>query len=397
MIIITKEEILNKLSKENIIKANFYKSKNKAGIKKIKCRKIILKNKEVFQIEEFTEKQTFHKNLEEKVFLIELQNLFDSFKQIEIITEKKEFIFLQNKKGKFSFKEKENQKKDISSEFEHNKEKNYIIPIKNIPSFFKDLKIFTQDGKLIKTKSHKFKQINKYLEFIETILPELKILSKTKEKLQIVDFGCGKAYLSFALYYYLTEIKKIPCEIYGLDLKEEVIEFCNEISKKANFENLKFIKGDINNFEFSFQPDMIISLHACDIATDMALAKAIKIKTPIIFAVPCCQHEVNKQIRKNINKINSPMKSLCESGIIREKFSSLLTDTLRAKILEDNNYKVNIEEFIDMDHTPKNILIKAIKINEERNLKNKNLIEKEIKKMKEEFSIKLSLEKFLEE
>ncbi len=394
MKILTKEKALTICSNLDIININFYNPKNKTTKQKIKIRKVLIKNNELYQLEEFKNNQSFHKNIKKENLDKELNELFDLFKEIQVFTKTKDLNFLQNKKGIIRFSEKNNiLNKEIS--LDHDKEKNYIIPIKNIPYFFKELKIFTQEGKLIKSKSNKFKQINKYLEFIETVLPELQNLAKRKGKIQIVDFGCGKAYLSFALYYYLNEMKKIPTEIYGLDLKESVIEFCNNLSKNCKFQKLKFIHGDINNFNFDFNPDMIITLHACDIATDMALAKAIKIETPIIFAVPCCQHEVNKQIKNNIKSISKPMKTLCEYGIINEKLSALLTDTLRAKILEKNSYKVNIEEFIDLEHTPKNILIKAVKDSKNKSKDDVIEIQKEIDQVKDNFKLALSLEKFL--
>ncbi|WP_252722830.1 class I SAM-dependent methyltransferase [Treponema pedis] len=234
------------------------------------------------------------------------------------------------------------------------------------------------------------------MEFIESIEPILlKIISKKKE-LNIIDFGCGKAYLSFALYYYLNEIKHIPSQIYGLDLKKDVIEFCNNLAQTCNFSNLNFKTGDIGNFKFNTEPDMVISLHACDTATDFALAKAVKSNAKIIFAVPCCQHELNTQIRQNKQKIRQSafFSSLLDYGIITEKFSSLLTDTLRAKYLEASGYKVNIEEFIDTEHTPKNILIKAVKINTIKS----EIIEKskrEIAEIIKTFSLTPVLEKLL--
>ncbi len=214
-----------------------------------------------------------------------------------------------------------------------------------------------------------------------------------------MDFGCGKAYLSFALYYYLTEIEKLPVRICGLDLKEDVIDFCNKLSRECRFDNLIFKVGDIGRFKFNTPPDMVISLHACDTATDLAIAKAVKSNTKIIFAVPCCQHELNTQIRKNKEKIIKSLSPILDYGIITEKFASLLTDTIRGKLLESEGYKVSVEEFIETEHTPKNILIKAVKL--DNKAKNKTLLiekaKKEFKEIKKAFLIEPCLEKLLSE
>ena len=268
-----------------------------------------------------------------------------------------------------------------------------------MPLFLKKLNFFTDDGKIIQSKYHKFRQINKYLEFIKSVLPELKDILKEKKELHIVDFGCGKAYLSFALYYYLNEIENLPIRICGLDLKEDVIDFCNKLSRECRFDNLIFEIGDIGRFKFNTPQDMVISLHACDTATDLAIAKAVKSNTKIIFAVPCCQHELNTQIRKNRDKVIKPLSPILDYGIITEKFASLLTDTIRGKLLESEGYRVSVEEFIETEHTPKNILIKAVKLDDKAKSKTA-LIEKakeEFKEIKEAFLIEPCLEKLLNE
>lgn len=357
---------------KNIISAVFSKPlKQNKEISKIKIRKIILKDVEHYQIEEFKGNKTFHKNIMMDKIIPQLENLFINFKTVQSQTGTSNIQFLQNNKGKIRFNEYSlpdinfNSKNIIkNAQTFHDNKKNYLLPVDPPPNFLKKLKFFTEDGKIINSKYNKFKQICRYLEFIETILHDLKPNTASSKSLNIIDFGCGKAYLSFALYYYLTEIKKIPTVITGLDLKEDVINFCNKLSNDCKFSNLHFEIGDISGFEFKNKPDMVISLHACNTATDSAIAKAIKNDTKIIFAVPCCQHEINIQIRKNIKiiqKNKNPIFPMLDYGIITERFSSLLTDTIRAKLLEVNGYKVCIEEFIDMEHTPKNILIKAVK------------------------------------
>lgn len=392
----------------NIISGFFSKPvKKDSSIQKIKLRKIILKNQEQYQLEIFEDAKVFHKNLLHQSLQKELEDLFFEFKIAEFNSSNSQLIFLQNNKGAIHFKTKPIKKEkllrkenvSINESFEHNKQKEYILSASEMPLFLKKLNFFTDDGKIIQSKYHKFRQINKYLEFIKSVLPELKDILKEKKELQIADFGCGKAYLSFALYYYLTEIEKLPVRICGLDLKEDVIDFCNKLSRECRFANLTFEVGDIGRFKFDSPPDMVISLHACDTATDLAIAKAVKSDVKIIFAVPCCQHELNTQIRKNKDKAIKPLSPMLDYGIITEKLASLLTDTIRGKLLESEGYKVSVEEFIETEHTPKNILIKTVKLDGKAKRKTV-LIEKakeEFKEIKQAFFIEPCLEKFLSE
>lgn len=392
----------------NIISGFFSKpAKKDSHIQKIKLRKIMLKNQEQYQLEIFEDAKVFHKNLLPQNLQKELEGLFFEFKVAEFNSSNNQLIFLQNNKGIIHFKTNKIKKEKlltkgnmpINESFEHNKQKEYILSTSKMPLFLKKLNFFTDDGKIIQSKYHKFRQINKYLEFIKSVLPELKDILKEKKELQIVDFGCEKAYLSFALYYYLTEIEKLRVRICGLDLKEDVIDFCNKLSRECRFANLTFEVGDIGRFKFDTPPDMVISLHACDTATDLAIAKAVKSNTKIIFAVPCCQHELNTQIRKNKEKIIKSLSPILDYGIITEKFASLLTDTIRGKLLESEGYKVSVEEFIETEHTPKNILIKAIKLDDKA--KSKTLLiekaKKEFKEIKQAFLIEPCLEKLLSE
>jgi SAM-dependent methyltransferase len=235
----------------------------------------------------------------------------------------------------------------------------------------------TQEGNIVRTKYDKFKQINRFLEFIEDILPKL---SKTSE-VKIIDFGCGKSYLTFAMYYYLKELNGRDVRIIGLDLKEDVIDNCNKLSEKYGFDKLKFYKGDIAQFEGVDAVDMVVTLHACDTATDYALEKAVSWGAKVILSVPCCQHELNKQMENEI------LEPVFKHGLIKERIAALVTDALRAELLESKGYKVQILEFIDMEHTPKNILIRAVK---EKNTVN-NL--EKYNKCKEFLSVNPTLEK----
>ena len=209
----------------------------------------------------------------------------------------------------------------------------------------------TQDGKIVRTKMDKFRQINRFLEFVEDILPQL---DKDRE-LTLLDFGCGKSYLTFAMYYYLHELKGYDIRIIGLDLKTDVILHCNELAKKYGYEKLTFLVGDIADYEGVDLVDMVVTLHACDTATDYALAKAVGWNAKVILSLPCCQHEVNKQIQSEDYSL------LTRYGIIKERFSALTTDAIRANLLECCGYKTQLLEFIDFEHTPKNILIRAVR------------------------------------
>ena len=405
---VSAEKAVELCIEHNIISGFFSKPvKKDSSIQKIKLRKILLKNQEQYQLEIFEDAKVFHKNLLPQNLQKELESLFFEFKIAEFKSSNNQLIFLQNNKGAIHFKTKPIKKEKllrkenvpINELFEHNKQKEYILSASEMPLFLKKLNFFTDDGKIIQSKYHKFRQINKYLEFIKSVLPELKDILKEKKELQIVDFGCGKAYLSFALYYYLTEIENLSVKICGLDLKEDVIDFCNKLSRECHFENLIFEVGDIGRFSFNTPPDMVISLHACDTATDLAIAKAVKSDVKIIFAVPCCQHELNTQIRKNKDKAIKPLSPMLDYGIITEKLASLLTDTIRGKLLESEGYRVSVEEFIETEHTPKNILIKAVKLDDKVKSKT-GLIEKakeEFKEIKQAFFIEPCLEKFLSE
>ncbi len=329
----------------------------------------------------FTDTQVFHKtfSLDELNSFIE-QNAGITFKScIQKFTDK-EISLLANKKGKITKLEKKLSSENLSdnsSELKYfsktqatnNRQKNYILKEGYPVPFLITLGVMTPEGKIINSKYDKFKQINRYLEYINDILPSVLQLKKDESHpLQIVDFGCGKSYLTFAIHYFLTEIKKIDCNIIGLDLKEDVISYCNKLAKDFNLKGIVFKTGDISEYSNSkqkYDPDIVITLHACDTATDFALQYAISKNAKAILCVPCCQHEVNQQLNKNKkeNLIPKEISSLFKYGLIQERVASLITDSLRAEFLEHSGYKVDVMEFIDINHTPKNILLRALKKN----------------------------------
>ena len=251
--------------------------------------------------------------------------------------------------------------------------------------FLIDLGVQTKEGKIVKAKYDKFKQINRFLEFIQDILPAL----PKDRKLTMIDFGCGKSYLTFAMYYYLKVLNHYDIRVIGLDLKEDVICHCNGLSKKYGYDDLTFLLGDISTYEGVDAVDMVVTLHACDTATDYALYKAIKWNAKVILSVPCCQHEVNSQIQCD------DLKSVLKYGLLKERISALLTDGMRANILEENGYDTQILEFIDMEHTPKNILIRGVK--KEKRMESARQVKADSKHLAQYLNVEQTLQKLLQQ
>lgn len=338
-------------------------SETQAEIKKIIVRPIKIKDKLLLQIEKYKNNQVYHENVEiDKI--LDLQ--FFDYKQILIELKDKNIIFSKKSNG---YKQKV-QLKEASQEINlsHNKQKSYLINEgDNVPALV-DLGIFTKDGKIVKAKYDKFKQINRFIEIIDDVFKSIK-----KDKITILDFGCGKSYLTFLVYYYFVEIKKIKANIIGYDLKSDVVDNCNDIAKTYGYKGLHFFVNDIKKDKlFEGDIDMIISLHACDTATDYALDYAIKRKIPYIFSVPCCQHEINQTIKKG-----GDFDILFEDGLIKERFSALLTDAIRVEILRSYGYVVDVIEFVDFAHSPKNIMIRGKLTKSKKSFSNvENLIKK---------------------
>ena len=344
---------------ETLIRVILSNPSSKDGVIKI-CARPVLKNKSLlFQIEEYTKTQVFHKNLTAGDAGSYLTGKLSSdassqtaeFKNALVETKSFTANVLVSKKGTITIKKKMNTStKQPKISLSHNRKKKYILE-EGIPvPFLIDLGVMTQNGSIVNSHYDKFRQINRFLEYIEDILPSL----PTGRELRILDFGCGKSYLTFAIYYYLKVLKGYPVRITGLDLKEDVIRHCNELAVKYGYDKLEFLCGDIAYYDGCSQVDMVVTLHACDTATDYALAKAVGWGAKVILSVPCCQHELNKQMK---NDLLSPV---LHYGILKERMAALMTDGLRAQILEANGYRTQILEFIDMAHTPKNLLIRAV-------------------------------------
>ncbi len=345
---------LKKLLQESIDK-NLYQmilsNSRNDKVSKRKIRPVMVKGQLVFQQTSTEGTKVFHANftpeeLEESI----CRDMQENFRQLEIETREFKAVVLVSKKGKMTIKKKKNEverKIDLS----HNRSKKYILEEGKPVPFLMDLGVQTADGKIVKSRYDKFRQINRFLEFIEDILP---ILPKDRP-VHIIDFGCGKSYLTFAMYYYLHVLNGLEIEVTGLDLKEDVIRTCSRLAEKYGYEHLKFLHGDIADYTGTDRADMVVTLHACDTATDYALYKAIRWDARVILSVPCCQHEVNGQISCE------PLQGALRYGLIKERLSALMTDALRADLLEEEGYETQILEFIDMEHTPKNILLRAVK------------------------------------
>ena len=332
-------------------------------IARSRLRPLLIKGSLVFQAEEQVGRQAFHRNMSKEETVSYITELLDgSFRQAEIVSGRGTGLILVSRKGKVTVKVKQKAHsggagdqpariQSASGLMSHNRQKSYILKEGSPVPFLVDLGVMTKDGKIVNSRYDKFRQINRFLEFIEDILPKL---DRSRESV-ILDFGCGKSYLTFAMYYYLKELKGYPVRIIGLDLKKDVIEKCNGLAVKYGYEKLAFYTGDIASYEGVDQVDMVVTLHACDTATDFALEKAVRWGAKVILSVPCCQHELNGQME---NKLLEPV---LQYGIIKERMAALFTDALRARILECCGYRVQILEFIDMEHTPKNLLIRAVK------------------------------------
>lgn len=355
------ETLFKEITDKNIfIKGTISNPVNKKDeISKGNLKPVLIKNCMYIQVEFFKDKKAYHENICLCDFMSKFSELLDRFKQILLVTQGMDYQIL---KGKNDYNIKEIRNNRAIESLEHNKKKKYIIDEGNPVPFLIKLGVMGEDGKVFKNSYDKFRQINKYLEFIDDTIREMQTKKLIDNHIKVIDFGCGKSYLTFALHYYLNNIREFTYEIIGLDLKKDVMEKCNKIARELNCENLEFLTGDIKDFDKLQNVDLIFSLHACNNATDYALLKGLELGAKAILAVPCCQHEFNEKMSKNKGaeffQIESP---LGKHGILFERFTSLATDAFRAQCLELCGFKTQVMEFIDMEHTPKNILIRAIK------------------------------------
>ncbi len=356
---------------------------------KIDVRLMKLKGKEIYQFSAYTDKQVFQSNVEKDKILENITQYFpEQYRQMNLFFENREVALKISKSGKLLKNENKRQTApkitpgNPETDNSHNRKKNYILQEGMVIPPLVDMGIFTVDGKVVQSMYDKFKQINRFVEIVDDVLKDYK-----GDAINIIDFGCGKSYLTFILYYYLTEIRKKKANITGLDLKEDVIKKCNLTAEKYGYKNLKFELGDIDGYKTGMRVDMVVTLHACDTATDYALYNAVSWNSTYILSVPCCQHEVNRTIK------SETLAPMMKYGIIKERMSALVTDALRGNMLEYRGYKTNLLEFVDMAHSPKNILIRAVKSNVSREKKNRALTE--AKEMCKFFEIEPTIYKLL--
>ena len=354
---------------------------------KIKVRPVMIRDSLYFQVSRYTDKQVFHENMTAEDALETLSGwILHDFRQAQIRMQDEMVTVLVSKKGKATVKSKKAACIETQN-LEHNRKKQYIIKEGTAVPFMIDLGVMTESGKIIRTRYDKYRQINRFLEFIEDILPEL----PTDRTVHIIDFGCGKSYLTFAMYYYLKVLKHYDIRITGLDLKQKVIEDCQALADRYGYDGLQFLCGDIADYNGTDEVDMVVTLHACDTATDYALYKAVKWHASVILSVPCCQHELNRKMQCET------LFGAFQYGLIKERTAALMTDAMRGQLLEMKGYKTQLLEFIDMEHTPKNILIRGVK--------SKGLLPKAARKQQMEnyqkcrdfFGAELTLEKLFKE
>ena len=355
------------------------KRKKSIEYKKITLRPVTIKGEYMYQAEYHYDKKVTHQNIpyyEGIDFACDI--IENDFKQINILTENEDIQILAAKTDKPKVTRQPAQRK--AGDLSHDKKKQYIIEDGVPCDFLIELGVMSPEGKVFKKHYSKFRQINRYLEIADDSFDSL----PKEGRLRIIDFGCGKSYLTFALYYYLKLVRGRDVEIIGLDLKEDVIKFCNETAKKLRFDELTFLTGDIADFQ-STGADMVVTLHACDTATDFALINAVKWHSKVILSVPCCQHELFSQIK---SAINEPM---LKHGIIKDKFTELLTNSLRGLKLEAAGYDVNMIEFTSLEHTSKNVMIKAV-LPDKQNLAAKEKASQEYEALKNFYNVRPTIE-----
>lgn len=359
------KEYIENIFKDSIEKNIFIKAiasspvDKKSEYTKVNLKPVRIKDEIFIQFEEFKDKKAYHENICFASAMVKISDILERFKQLLISVNGADYQILKGKQD-FNLKKSENTK--VLKDLDHNKKKNYLIEDGTPVPFLIKLGVMGEDGKVFKNSYDKFRQINKYLEFIDDTIRELQNKKLIGDHIKFVDFGCGKSYLTFALHYYLKDIKNFTFEIIGLDLKKDVMKKCNDIAKELKCENLEFLTGNIKDFDKLQNVDIIFSLHACNNATDYALLKGLELNAKAILAVPCCQHEFNEKMSNAKNsKFFDKEMPIGKHGILFEKYTSLATDAFRAQALELCGYKTQVMEFIDMEHTPKNILIRRIK------------------------------------
>lgn len=336
-----------------LTRAVFSQALDKAGDSRVNIRPLLMKSGRAYQVERFRDNKAYHQNLDEKALLALFSEELDGrFRQVLIVTEGESAQYCLKRDGSYKRTGGGASVARPGGISGHNREKEYILKEgENIPALV-DLGVFTPDFRVVKAKYDKYKQINRFVELVDQTFRK-----SGKKSITILDFGCGKSYLTFILYYYFSVKKGMDVRIIGYDLKEDVVERCGAVAEKYGYGGLTFVRADVTKDAlYEEKIDMVVTLHACDTATDYALNYAVEHGAEYIFSVPCCQHEINSTIKKG-----GELDVFLRHGIIKERMSALLTDAIRAEVLEDMGYKVELIEFIDFEHSPKNIMIRAEK------------------------------------
>ncbi len=369
------------VSRGQLLQASFSAPRRKDDDtpRKLTVRPIKLKAGLFYQFEHYQHNKVYHNNVSAELLKGQLLAAMERYKQALFKTPDADVQILVSKKGALSLlTSTSTTKAKTAAPQEHNRNKTYVLPDGEPVPFLISLGVMTAEGRVVKAKYDKFRQINRFLEMVSDVIPDL----PQDKPLTIIDFGCGKSYLTFAMYHLLAIKEKLPVRIIGLDLKQDVIETCSKLAEELEWDKLSFFIGDIANFEGHSDIDMVVTLHACDTATDAALLKAIGWGASVILSVPCCQHELFNQLSQQT------LKPLLKHGILKERFASLVTDAIRANLLELAGYRTQLLEFIDLEHTPKNILIRAVK--------GRNLDSEELKREYENFRDLLGVFPFVE-
>lgn len=372
------KEAVKELFAHALIKGVISNPKGETTYRQVRFKK----HKEGYQLEQLTQTQAFHQDCDKETLAGVVEKLLqEGFRQVDAWSEDTAFCLKVSKKGKATLLKKQ-QKTKIDTD--HNRKKQYLLKEDVCIEPLIDLGVFTKEGKVVQSMYGKFRQINRFAELIRDGMEEMK-----QDKIHILDFGCGKSYLTFILYYYLTHVRSMEAHITGLDLKADVIADCNQLAEKYDYENLHFQVGDIHGYTCETPPDMVISLHACDTATDYALFNAVQWGCKLIYSVPCCQHEVNGQIE------GKDLALLTRYGLIQERFSALATDALRGALLEASGYQVQMLEFVDFSHSPKNLLIRCVK--KSVSLEKRKRALEQAERLMEQFSVKPTLYSLLKD
>ncbi len=338
-----------------------------------------------WQAEHFTDTQAFQENFDTDALSARLADWFPSrYRQAHFVTDRYFYDAKLSKKGKLLTNRTPNTTLRAQP-IPHDRQKNYIIDAENLPPVFEKLGVTGSDGKVLRAKYDKYRQICRFAELLNDVLK-----NETKDELHIVDFGCGKSYLTFVVYYYITEILHKKAHITGLDLKREVIAECASLAETYGYDGLEFLCMDVKDYKPEKGVDMVITLHACDTATDHALAFAVHSGAKYIFSVPCCQKEAYGMMHTD------ELSIFTDYGLVKERFAALATDALRGKLLECEGYAVDMVEFVSFDNSPKNLMIRGVKKRPSADRYRRSRAEEQIEAMRKQFGVTILLEKLLQ-